>query len=110
MIRDRISDRVLVSVECCQMKDVFDVLGELIEHRGVRNGASHEAHPRMNGDVPPFRRQQVVHDDQLCLALKQHPYERGTDEARASCNEDRKSTRLNSSHITISYAVFCLKK
>src|SRR5437867_6247975 len=25
-------------------------------------------------------------------------------------NEDRKSTRLNSSHRTISYAVFCLKK
>src|SRR5437773_3968711 len=25
-------------------------------------------------------------------------------------NPDRKSTRLNSSHITISYAVFCLKK
>src|SRR5437773_9640082 len=24
--------------------------------------------------------------------------------------KDRKSTRLNSSHITISYAVFCLKK
>src|SRR5437773_4813558 len=27
-----------------------------------------------------------------------------------SSSEDRKSTRLNSSHITISYAVFCLKK
>src|SRR5574343_1627307 len=26
------------------------------------------------------------------------------------CHTDRKSTRLNSSHITISYAVFCLKK
>src|SRR5207248_10476259 len=26
------------------------------------------------------------------------------------CDEDRKSTRLNSSHRTISYAVFCLKK
>src|SRR5437667_5818936 len=25
-------------------------------------------------------------------------------------HQDRKSTRLNSSHITISYAVFCLKK
>src|SRR5437667_8252118 len=25
-------------------------------------------------------------------------------------SSDRKSTRLNSSHITISYAVFCLKK
>src|SRR5258708_28785910 len=27
-----------------------------------------------------------------------------------SCLEDRKSTRLNSSHQIISYAVFCLKK
>src|SRR3712207_8590479 len=26
------------------------------------------------------------------------------------CNQDRKSTRLNSSHANISYAVFCLKK
>src|SRR5690554_7077913 len=31
------------------------------------------------------------------------------DELRAS-TEDRKSTRLNSSHVRISYAVFCLKK
>src|SRR2546430_10212283 len=28
----------------------------------------------------------------------------------ASMNQDRKSTRLNSSHSQISYAVFCLKK
>src|SRR5690554_7082366 len=27
-----------------------------------------------------------------------------------SLNPDRKSTRLNSSHVRISYAVFCLKK
>src|SRR5699024_11395503 len=27
-----------------------------------------------------------------------------------STEEDRKSTRLNSSHVSISYAVFCLKK
>src|SRR5256885_9045592 len=27
-----------------------------------------------------------------------------------SCSQDRKSTRLNSSHLVISYAVFCLKK
>src|SRR5437773_12563750 len=31
------------------------------------------------------------------------------DQLRGLCR-DRKSTRLNSSHITISYAVFCLKK
>src|SRR2546421_9901868 len=30
--------------------------------------------------------------------------------ARADAGEDRKSTRLNSSHDQISYAVFCLKK
>src|SRR2546426_1261445 len=28
----------------------------------------------------------------------------------SSCRRDRKSTRLNSSHLVISYAVFCLKK
>src|SRR5437870_9509468 len=27
-----------------------------------------------------------------------------------NCCQDRKSTRLNSSHVAISYAVFCLKK
>src|SRR2546427_4053259 len=30
--------------------------------------------------------------------------------APGSCSRDRKSTRLNSSHSQISYAVFCLKK
>src|SRR5437899_5079432 len=29
---------------------------------------------------------------------------------RCRCQPDRKSTRLNSSHLGISYAVFCLKK
>src|SRR5438034_7743134 len=32
------------------------------------------------------------------------------DGSRATGHEDRKSTRLNSSHTVISYAVFCLKK
>src|SRR5207249_11733626 len=32
------------------------------------------------------------------------------DEPAAVGAEDRKSTRLNSSHVSISYAVFCLKK
>src|SRR5256885_14564487 len=30
--------------------------------------------------------------------------------SRSSSERDRKSTRLNSSHLVISYAVFCLKK
>src|SRR2546426_9025569 len=32
------------------------------------------------------------------------------DDARHPGDRDRKSTRLNSSHLVISYAVFCLKK
>src|SRR5690625_6503975 len=31
-------------------------------------------------------------------------------EAPNALDQDRKSTRLNSSHVAISYAVFCLKK
>src|SRR5690554_7064610 len=34
----------------------------------------------------------------------------GTTKTRCFEVEDRKSTRLNSSHVRISYAVFCLKK
>src|SRR2546426_3971231 len=30
--------------------------------------------------------------------------------SKVAVGEDRKSTRLNSSHLVISYAVFCLKK
>src|SRR5256885_6391305 len=33
-----------------------------------------------------------------------------TRQEKASTTKDRKSTRLNSSHLVISYAVFCLKK
>src|SRR5437773_4740577 len=33
-----------------------------------------------------------------------------TEEPKTEDHVDRKSTRLNSSHITISYAVFCLQK
>src|SRR5207249_9803131 len=39
--------------------------------------------------------------------LEDHPVEV---ELREDGRQDRKSTRLNSSHVSISYAVFCLKK
>src|SRR5437870_5949558 len=35
---------------------------------------------------------------------------RFADDVRPKLKRDRKSTRLNSSHVAISYAVFCLKK
>src|SRR2546430_5429273 len=38
------------------------------------------------------------------------PYESASRRDVTGCRRDRKSTRLNSSHSQISYAVFCLKK
>src|SRR5207247_4816752 len=46
--------------------------------------------------------------DALGMQLAQHP--RGARQVAAGEPIDRKSTRLNSSHEWISYAVFCLKK
>src|SRR5260221_2793711 len=43
-------------------------------------------------------------------ALKAHPQELEGYLAQVAAVRDRKSTRLNSSHTVISYAVFCLKK
>src|SRR5436305_9286174 len=53
--------------------------------------------------------------DQGQLALDGAPSDlpglhRGQELRRGGTCEDRKSTRLNSSHVRISYAVFCLKK
>src|SRR5580698_9070566 len=49
-----------------------------------------------------------------CVALPRPHYSSGRSPARSQCRAptplgDRKSTRLNSSHMSISYAVFCLK-
>src|SRR5690349_23074904 len=57
-----------------------------------------------------FRSHQVlrIEDRQVgCERPMEHCHE---NEAQKRLNEDRKSTRLNSSHVEISYAVFCLKK
>src|SRR5438045_5873107 len=46
----------------------------------------------------------------VLLALPAASFVLSGDQARQSAGPDRKSTRLNSSHLGISYAVFCLKK
>src|SRR5256885_9261655 len=55
--------------------------------------------------------------DALPISATEHRFrvvhllmERGDRVRRDSSVQDRKSTRLNSSHLVISYAVFCLKK
>src|SRR5947209_11286323 len=72
----------------------FSALAEAdINLRMVNLGGGFPAH--YSGEVPEVER----YAQAVMAAITRH-----------FGNEDRKSTRLNSSHANISYAVFCLKK
>src|SRR5256885_6338070 len=69
--------------------------------RALRPGGGPRAGMQAEGSAPAAR------TDRRCRAAPAlHPGTR----PRARPLGDRKSTRLNSSHLVISYAVFCLKK
>src|SRR2546422_3508332 len=59
-----------------------------------------------------FRSQQRARDRNALALASREPHAALADDGRVSLRQprDRKSTRLNSSHGYISYAVFCLKK
>src|SRR5689334_24648898 len=62
--------------------------------------------------LPIFGEVAWVHDDKPQWSIRllgPLPHQSGSPYARTPVR-DRKSTRLNSSHSSISYAVFCLKK
>src|SRR5205807_9407219 len=78
-------------------------------------------------DALPISRERALKIDAVVAQRGQRPHQRVRLEARRGTRlrahaapfargrralepEDRKSTRLNSSHLVISYAVFCLKK
>src|SRR5690606_41488726 len=71
------------------------------------------AHCPVRGDHihrgPPLREPLGDHVPRLRGAGQQHPPALEVHGLEGP-DQDRKSTRLNSSHVKISYAVFCLKK
>src|SRR5437867_9268799 len=76
----------------------------LVGNGGARSGAEYfGAATRKARDAGVFQGVQDVRDRQLLDAREVRDLDRRE-------GLDRKSTRLNSSHRTISYAVFCLKK
>src|SRR5215510_8850425 len=81
---------------------------------GFRDGAEHAV--RQSQQPPPVRFEpvrRVYHADRLAcdwLLVRLHRFEAMSRSITTGAPPDRKSTRLNSSHVAISYAVFCLKK
>src|SRR5688500_2538866 len=77
--------------------DIFSsIFGEFMDPRGQRQNAARGADLRYDLELT-LEEAFAGKEDNITV------------EALARC-EDRKSTRLNSSHLVISYAVFCLKK
>src|SRR2546430_12995895 len=70
---------------------------------GRRGRAVH--HAERHGKLRGLEPDQQVRQGAVGLVVHQDLVER-----HAAITQDRKSTRLNSSHSQISYAVFCLKK
>src|SRR5438874_9943843 len=79
-----------------------DLLGQRLHLRRQRAGAVEQlAHQFLVVDELPAARRPLPGRRRRSDAVRQ---QRETDE------RDRKSTRLNSSHVETSYAVFCLKQ
>src|SRR6266540_3040969 len=88
-----------------------DAARRCADRSGARGACAAAAAFRRRAGVRPCRREsQLPH-----LHDRREPHHAAAADPRArplgrTRHPDRKSTRLNSSHITISYAVFCLKK
>src|SRR5256885_8319117 len=61
-------------------------------------------------DRPPVLGEPIERDRDTRSGSPETRVEHAGGDRRRRIGQDRKSTRLNSSHLVISYAVFCLKK
>src|SRR5690625_1611009 len=97
-------------------KSQQDALLPSVENRWVTLIAATTENPYFSVISPLLSRSIVMtlepldHDDLSTLIERALTAEHGLNGAVTLTEEDRKSTRLNSSHVAISYAVFCLKK
>src|SRR3712207_7538836 len=83
----------------------YTTLFRSADDRGARGGDAR------GGRRPPLRvRREAARRDQVAPPRAGRGRGRRLSATARSGGEDRKSTRLNSSHANISYAVFCLKK
>src|SRR5690606_40218914 len=86
----------------------------LFRSRHARRVAGNRLDPSARSAQDAGAAVDVRHDRWVPVAVQPRSAERsagsGRTEGHGAARSDRKSTRLNSSHVKISYAVFCLKK
>src|SRR5207249_7373003 len=97
------------------LEDVVDLLAERAHVKGLELACSIPANLATHVKGDPLRLGQVLTNlvgnaikftEQGSVVIRVA----GLEETAHNVTLDRKSTRLNSSHVSISYAVFCLKK
>src|SRR5437867_5246580 len=85
---------------------------QLLFYHSPAHLALHSFPTRRSSDlpIPPSRRQPRRFPMSVSPSVSKVASSSGRTTSTRARRSDRKSTRLNSSHRTISYAVFCLKK
>src|SRR5207302_4599577 len=80
-------------------------------HLGIAGDMQHKENDEGDNDVAfTYDRKIRFHSPRYVVNLVKYARERfGVKATSLSPSSDRKSTRLNSSHVKTSYAVFCLK-
>src|SRR5690625_6754810 len=90
------------NIKCKEGKIRYDIKNNKIKHYKLHN-KMYRVH---KNDFQNYI-QEHIEEVQDCLKLQEAADRLNMSKASLG---DRKSTRLNSSHVAISYAVFCLKK
>src|SRR5205823_9412692 len=104
-VKDGVYPAIVLSTRDAQIGDPVHILGfpgVVLSHELLNQSATVEA-SATNGTVSGFKMDAIGQD----LVQTDAPATHGNSGGPAI--GDRKSTRLNSSHYLISYAVFCLK-
>src|SRR5690625_5763004 len=110
-------DRANVAKEVDQLLDqLVNLANTRVNDKYMFNGTNTTGVDRDTGEMaPPYDRAAdgfTVSDNEedVLIEISAGVRFKVNTDPQAVFSEDRKSTRLNSSHVAISYAVFCLKK
>src|SRR5699024_11630226 len=91
-----------------EVERLADKVAIIRQGKIVESGSLEELRHLTRSTVTLITEQDVA---QMANVEGVYDFEQNNNQATFSADpQDRKSTRLNSSHVSISYAVFCLKK